>query len=389
MFKKRKYKLLGDTQNMKVLYIGHYKEKSGWAQAAKDYILALDSAGIDVVCRNVTLTQDNPQVDKRLLKLEAKDSTGCDYCIQHVLPHHLVGTSEFKKNVAILESETTTIKHLAWFDHLQLMDEVWVPNKDAKLYLKMDQIQKKVKVVPHCCDTEKYTKKYPPINIPQAEGKFKFYYIGDLNDRKNIRAIIRAFHSEFDRSEPVSLILKVKKFGLNPEQVRKYVDNILLEEKTKLRMYPKIDEYIKDIIVAEDITDDQISALHQYCDCFVCPSHGEAWSIPSFEAMAFGNTPICSNFGGPKEFIDKDDLNTGTLLNGVFAPCQCSDAAFPDMFTGRESWFIPCELELKSIMRHYYNEKNTNNNPKINGLKRAKEFSYEKIAKLIKELLSE
>ena len=35
---------------MKILYIGHYKEFGGWAQAATDYILALDRAGADVVC---------------------------------------------------------------------------------------------------------------------------------------------------------------------------------------------------------------------------------------------------------------------------------------------------------------------------------------------------
>jgi len=374
---------------MKVLYIGHYKEKSGWAQAAKDYILALDSIGVDVVCRNVTLTQDNPQVDKRLLKLEQKSSTGCDYCIQHVLPHHLVGTSEFKKNIAILESETTTIKHLNWFNHLQQMDEIWVPNEDAKYYLEQDEISVPVKLVPHCADIERYTKKYPSINIPQADGKFKFYYIGDLNDRKNIRAIIRAFHSEFDRSEPVAMIFKIKKFGMSPEQVKQSFDKILAEEKAKLRMYPRLDDYIRDIVIAEDITDEQIYALHQYCDCFVCPSHGEAWSIPSFDAMAFGKTPICSAFGGPMEFVDMNNSNTGELLAGVFAPCQCSDAAFPDMFTGRESWYIPCEDDLKSAMRQYYNRRDDNNKAKIDGLTKAKEFSYETIGNLMKGILSE
>ena len=376
-------------KNSKVLYIGHYKEKSEWSQIAKNYILSMDSVGIDVVCRNVTLTKDNPEIDKRLIKFEKKDSTNCDYCIQHVLPHHLVGTSNFKKNITIFFSENTTIKHLSWFNHLQLMDEIWVPNEDAKIYLKQDEINVPIKIVPHCTDTERYTKKYPSINIPQADSKFKFYYIGDLNDNKNIRAIIRAFHSEFDRSEPVVMIFKIKKFGMSSEQVRQNFDKILAEEKTKLRMYPRLDDYIKDIVITEDITDEHICALHQYCDCFVCPSHGEAWSIPSFDAMAFGNVPICSDFGGPAQFIDSSNLNTGRLLSGVFAPCQCSDAAFPDMFTGRENWYIPCELELKNAMRWYYTTKNANGNPKIDGLTRAKEFSYETIGNIIKGLLHE
>lgn len=373
---------------MKVLYIGHYKEKSGWSQVAKDHILALDSVGVDVVCRNVTLTSDDNNIDPRILKLEKKDSKDCDYCIQHVLPHHLIGTSNFKKNIAILESETTSIKHLSWFNHLELMDEVWVPNTESRLSLINDKIKVPVRVVNHCVNIERYTKKYAPINIPQADTKFKFYYIGDLNDRKNIRAIIRAFHSEFDNSEPVSIIFKIKKFGMSPEQVRQYFDNILAEEKSKLRMYPNIGQYIKDIVIAEDITDEQICGLHQYCDCFVCPSHGEAWSIPSFDAMAFGNTPICSDFGGPAEFINKNDQNTGYLLKGVYAPCQCSDAAFPDMFTGREYWFVPCERELRQAMRHYYNVGKTIE-AKQYGLQQAKKFSYDVVGNHMKGILSE
>jgi hypothetical protein len=373
---------------MKILYIGHYKEHSGWAQAAKDYILALDMAGIDVVCRNVTLTVDSKDVDKRLLELEKKSTDNCDFCIQHVLPHHIVGTSGFKKNIAILESETTSLKHLPWFNYLQQVDEIWVPNEDAKNFLEEDKIGVPVKVVEHCCDIEKYTKKYQELNIPQVNNTFRFYYIGDLNDRKNLRSIIRCFHSEFDPSEKVSLILKVKKFGMNPEQTKHYVDNILAEEKTKLRMYRDIQSYTKDMVIAQDVSDDQIYALHQYCDCFICPSHGEAWSIPAFDAMAFGNTPICSDFGGPKQFIDKDDLSTGILINGVYSVCQCSDAAFPDMFTGREFWFQPCEMRIRNAMRFYYQSKNPKS-ARMNGLKRAKNFSYEIIGNKIKEILSE
>ena len=59
---------------MKILYIGHYKEFGGWSQAAKDYILALDAFGVDVVCRNVTLTQDR-EVSGRLKELEEKAQT--------------------------------------------------------------------------------------------------------------------------------------------------------------------------------------------------------------------------------------------------------------------------------------------------------------------------
>ena len=205
---------------MKVLYIGHYKENGGWAQAATDQILALDRAGVDVVCRNVTLTQNKQNVHPKLIELENKSSQGCDVCIQHILPHHLVGTDRFKKNISFLELESTSIKDLSWFNHLEQMDEIWVPNQDLLDSLKEDKIKSELKLVHHAFDIDKYTKRYPDISIPEAQGKFKFYYLGDLNDRKNIESIITCFHSEFDRSENAALIIKVKKFYFIGERTR-------------------------------------------------------------------------------------------------------------------------------------------------------------------------
>jgi glycosyltransferase involved in cell wall biosynthesis len=268
------------------------------------------------------------------------------------------------------------------------MDEVWVPNNDLANSLEKDKLNPPIKIIPHCFNIENYTKKYSEINIDYIKNTFKFYYIGDLNDRKNIRSIIRAFHSEFDRSEPVSLIFKIKKFGLSPQETSKFFDSILVEEKKKLRLYKNIDSYIKEIVISENASDEQIYSLHQYGDCFLCPSHGEAWSIPSFEAMAFGNTPICSNFGGPKDFIDKNNVSTGSCIDGVYSICQCEDAAFPDIFTGREYWFQPCEKSVREKMRFYYENKDKKKNV-VAGLTRAKEFSYENIGNKIKEILNE
>jgi glycosyltransferase involved in cell wall biosynthesis len=377
---------------MKILYIGHYRENSGWAEAAKNCILAMDKSGLDVVCRNVTLTKDK-QINGRLLELEQKSSDGCDICIQNVLPHHMVYSTQFKKNIGYMALESTSIKHLSWFNYLEQMDELWVPNSDSKHFLEDDGIKNSVRVVPYAFDTNKYKKQYRNISIPEAEGKFKFYYIGDMNDRKNLDSIISCFHSEFDKSESVSLVLKVKKFGKSPEEVRRLLDLKLTKIKEDLRVYNHAEEYIKDITITDDVSEEDIYSLHQYCDCFICPSHGEAWSIPSFEAMAFGNSPICSNFGGTKEFINKMDSNTGMLINGVFSSCKCSDAAFRDIFTGREYWFQPCEKEIRQAMRAYYeswidNQIKTSHEKRSSGMLQAEKFSYENVGQIIKDTLN-
>jgi len=377
---------------MKVLYIGHYREFGGWAEAAKGYMLALDSAGIDVVCRNVTLTQDRP-ISEELKKFEDKDTDNCDICIQHVLPHHLCGSTKFKKNIAFLASESVSIKHHPWFDFLKQMDSVWVPNGSSKSFLDSDGLGVPVSVVPHTFDTSKYKKKYNTLDIPETDGKFTFYYIGDLNDRKNLESVITCFHSEFDIAENAQLLIKVNKFGKQPEEIHAMVEQKLLQVKSTLRMYSDIRRYRKDIIIPNEVNDEALCALHQQLDCFICPSHGEAWSIPSFDAMAFGSTPICSNFGGPPQFIS-DDEKTGFCADGVFSTCKSADSAFPDLFTGREYWFTPCEMQIRKQMRKYYEAYSENPikwgvEAKAAGLKQAENFSYEAIGQLMKEILND
>lgn len=370
---------------MKLLYIGHYKEGTGWSKAAIDTILAANSIDIDVACRNIKLTNFNPPVHPIIFNLESKTLTNVDYCIQHILPHHMVGTQKFKKNIGYFDGESNTLKYNYWIDPLKLMDEVWVPNLDLKLKMINDGFNTdKIKVIPHASDMSKYGNQLPKINFHQHNHKFKFYYIGEINDRKNLESIIRCFHSEFESYEPVSLVLKVKKFGASSESLEKYLTNFCNQVKNELRMYKNLSDYHGEIIIANNIPDDQIDILHNTCDCFVGPSHGEAWSIPAFEAMAFGKTPICSNEGGPRDFIG--DKNTGWLVDGVYDVCNHSDPAFKEIFTGREEWFHPSESEIKKAMRFYY--ENRHNIDRSAGLKQAEKFSYQNVGKLIKDTLN-
>ena len=101
-----------------------------------------------------------------------------------------------------------------------------------------------------------------------------------------------------------------------------------------------------------------------------------------FDAMGFEKTPICSAVGGPKDFIS--DSGTGSCVNGVYSVCDSVDSAFPELFTGREDWFVPCEHEIKACMRHYYTDRD-----KVGGaagLTQADKFSYETLATRLKNI---
>ncbi len=377
---------------MKILYIGHYKETGGWAKTSLDHILCLDRAGCDVVCRSVNLTPQamSREIPKRVEELEKKDLQNVDYCIQSLLPHHIVGSRKFKKNIGLFVSENSTIKHV-WLNDLQQVDEIWVPNHLNKEVLNRDGLEN-VKVVPYAFDLQSYDQGGKRIELYPIDNKYKFYFIGSTDghgnicgDRKNISSLLRAYYSEFQNGEQVCLILKVRMFMKEAEHVKKLINEEANKIKQTLRMYDDLEKYPQHVVWGDDVDNDMIQGLHRTADCYVTMSHGEGWDVPAFEAMCYGNTPICPKEGGHLEYIDPDNQNTGKLINGVYNVCNNLNPAFQEVGTGRENWFCASEVEMKEAMRFYYENRHTID--RSQGIKQAEKFSYENVAKIIKENL--
>lgn len=366
---------------MKILYLGHYRENSGWSRATLHHILSLSSVGVDVICRNIPLTSNNTDPPSKILELEKKKLDNVDYCIQHLLPHHIVGSGKFKKNVAFCPFESVIDKNHSWLQYFKMVDELWVPNSSNQKMLQ--DIEIKSKVIPYSFDTESYTKARKELNFGLSKNKFKFYFIGDGNSRKNIDGILRCYFSEFTLLDNVCLVLKLNSKTFNREQFYQKIDTI----KKQLRIHSKLEYYPQVLVLNQDLSDDDIHNLHHSCNCYLGISHGEGWSIPAYEAMCYGNTPICSNDGGPKDFINESDPSTGSLISGVYSVCNHEDPAFGNIFTGKEEWFIPSESETKKKMRWYL--ENANSIDRSAGLKYAQRFNYKNVGRIIQEALDE
>ena len=65
---------------MKVLYIGHFTEGTGWSKAARDNVKSLQSVGVDVVCRNISLSQNSDKQIEEIMHLFNHDVKNVDYC---------------------------------------------------------------------------------------------------------------------------------------------------------------------------------------------------------------------------------------------------------------------------------------------------------------------
>mgnify|MGYP003645949015 CR=1 FL=1 len=369
---------------MKVLYIGCYRDGTGWGKAAENYILAMDSVGIDVVPRPLKLNQTEISLPPRIVELEQKDSSDATICIQHVLPHLLEYSTEFDKNIAMYATETSNFIDSGWSRQINTMDEAWVINNQMFHASKDSGVEIPIKVVPHASDFSKFERGYQKLDLSIPEDNFVFYTIADFNKRKNIEAFIKAFHSEFDPSEPVSIVIKSSKYGMESENTAIEIRDMCNKVKTGLKRFSNISDYKEDLIITDFVSDEDICRIHNSCDCFVTSSYGEAWCIPAFDAMGFGNTPICTNIGGMSDFIG----DAGFLVEGIMEPVFGMLETFSDLFTGNENWCSVSIQGLMECMRHVYENQNSLKNMKNSGLKRAYEYSHKNIGNLIKDLLN-
>ena len=368
---------------MKVLFIGPYKDGTGWGNAAIEYILALDAADIDVVPRAITLNHKN-LVHPKIRELEQKSDKNCDVVIQNILPHMFDYNGNFDKNIGLIFTETSHFNNTDWTSYINSMDELWVGCSQSVDCCRESHISIPVNVVPVPCDVGKYTKYYSKYPIPEIQDKFVFYFIGEYTRRKNLAALIKAFLVEFNKYEDVSLVIKTHVSGMSPAECNRQVLQMVEEIKTQLKLsdmhYPGI------VIITQDLAEEEVMQLHATCDCFVMPSFGEGWNIPCQNSMGMGKTPICTNIGGMADFVH----DAGWLIDAHPTPCFGMQpwAGHDKLYLGNELWYDIDVPMLCAAMREAYTNVELRKTKAMAGINKAYEYTHEVIGGKMKELLN-
>ena len=360
----------------KVLYIGNYRDGTGWANACINNILALDSVGVDVVPRPITFEQQQQSYPQRIKELESKTTDGSDICIQHTLPHLYSYNSKYKKNIGYLAVESSNFKQTGWQNFCNLMDEIWVPSSAAKKSCENSGVKKPIKVAPHSLDASSYDPSKNCIQIQELDSTFNFIFVGEFVERKNIEALAKAFHMEFDLYEPVNLVIKTSKIDM--DTARQYLRDI----KTKLKIKKT---YKNEIFMIGMMEKDQYISLLNKCNCFVMPSRGEAFCIPALEAMMLGLPVIHTKHTG------MDDFCVGESVDSLSVPCFNAMSTIFNLDTAQSDWQ---EIDLKklcSTMRRVYLKWNSGEAVAMSSAARdnAKKYDNKSIGVLLKGLLND
>jgi len=244
-----------------------------------------------------------------------------------------------------------------------------------------------MRVIPICCDTAKYGVDYKPLDIDVEEDKFVFYTIGEITKRKNLPALLKAFHTEFQHNENVALVIKGNYPGRSPADSLRGLKHQTLSIKQDLKIFEDPELYIPEVLITKRLTEEEVMRLHTRCDCFVMPSYGESWCIPAFDAMAMGKTPICSRIGGMEDYLARGG---GWLVKGRLEPVSGALDTFPYLWVAHENWFNIDILELMHTMRSAYQlSSDTREVMAEAGMERAYDYSLFNVGTMMKKALEQ
>tara|TARA_Y100000296_G_C5163346_1_gene253157 strand:- start:95 stop:1201 length:1107 start_codon:yes stop_codon:yes gene_type:complete len=368
---------------MKVLYVGNYRDGTGWGNACANNILALDSVGVNVVPRAITFNGSKQTQSQRIAELEGQSEAGADVCIQHTLPN-LYSYNAKLKNIGIFYTETLTFTETMWHKHINLLDEAWVPNSQMIAACKKSGVKIPVRLAPLSIPVENYENIADCAEVGELRGTFNFCFVGEFIRRKNMEGLLRAFHTEFHPSEPVKLFLKINKSGYTSDETLEHFDRFSTNVKENLKIRKK---YQKEIAIAGNLEPRHLYSLMSKCHCFVMPSFGEAWCIPAIESMAMGIPVIYTGGTG------MDDFCVGWKIPSSATPCYMGTESLSDLYTSSSRWMNPDLEALCSLMRvayeTYKNDPNRYSEISKHAKEKAMKYSSRAIGLKLKELLYE
>jgi glycosyltransferase involved in cell wall biosynthesis len=326
---------------MRIQYIGNFTDGTGWAKASTYNALALQSAGYDVYCKELKYNENKIILEEEIENLLLKESPTFDAVVHHVLPkdYRYIGGV---KNIGFIALESIILSNIHWIKNLYMMDEIWVPNEASRNCLVNSGIEyEKIKILPHTFNYHRIVNSDNGANITALNNTFNFAFVGEFSKRKNLEALLRAFHNEFDYIEPVNLFIKT--FSNM---------DILNAFRTDVRKRMKLGNRYKDeVMLCDYLPEDVLGAVLKQCHAFVMPSYGEAWCYPAMESMALGLPVIYTSGIGIEEYADNQ---SNFPVESQTAFCYGATDTLDDIYTSKDLWKEINVADLQMTMRKVF-----------------------------------
>ena len=247
------------------------------------------------------------------------------------------------KNIGFLDTESSHFRDTGWQDYINIMDELWVPCSQNKKSAEASGVTKPIRVIPHSLNISEYQTIPEGNQIQELQNTFNFVFVGEFIERKNLQALLKAFHMEFELHEPANLMIKTS--GVSLDAAQGFCEHV--KKGLKLRQ-----AYKSEIVVCGKLDNQDYLSVFNQCHSFVMPSRGEAFCIPALEAMAIGIPVIYTKNTGMDSFCFGDSVSSTSV------PCFGAVQSLPNLDTARSDWAEINIRELWATMRAGYSKWN-------------------------------
>lgn len=333
---------------MKIAYISACLDASGYAMAARNNIMALHMAGVDMSVVPISFEQKKTDLGKlgNLCKSLTGTDQGCKVRLIHATPPNFPRlVKQGCYNIGYVAWETDRLPN-DWVGMINLLQEVWVPSSFCVETFRQSGVTCEIKCFPHPMGppTEKELSGNPGVVRNIDKDDFVFYSIFQWLERKNPVGLLVSYLTEFKPDENVCLVMKT--FRINPGM--KQDTDAIKQDVQQIKRQLHLTEFPKVLLISNLLTASEMYALHQRGDCFVSLNRCEGFGIPLAEAMQFAKPVIATGYGGPRDFLT--DF-TGYPVRHMKTPVF----GMPwDMYKGYMNWAEPDLIHARKLMRHVY-----------------------------------
>lgn len=289
-----------------------YLNQSGYSQAAQDVVRALEESNLfDVrtVCihKNIVKQAFCKESYSFFYNLCSKPFNPRAIQVFHCIPEKQSRFKKLGRSISFATFETFQPPQ-SWINHLNQMDAVICPSNFNYNIFAHAGVKRPLYYIPHAIDGRKWNNLIKPSKKYDV---FTFLFVGTWRIRKGWKQLMHAWIEEFSDKDNVQLLIHTDK----AEKARKDITNIEKEIKNK--------SHAKILVEDNVISDDNLPAFMKSSDCLISTSLGEGFGLPPAQAMALNIPVIVVNFGGCKDYANKD---TAKLIEPAgFISYDCID----------------------------------------------------------------
>ncbi len=363
---------------MRICYIGHFLDGTGYGYASASYIEALDHVGVEVIAIPYRLNKRNLTPSNTIFKCMGRKIKDAEMVILHTLPAFFDKHSTLP-SVGVFSTEMSGIPQ-NWVDNINYMTDNIVSSPES-MDCCVNSGAKAPYVLPYCFDLQKFDnfERIDFIDDLKKDGKKIFYTVGEFVNRKNFSAMLRAYYTEFSKEDNVHLIIKSTLSGQSAKdlgQLFQMKNHDIVKGLNLKKDMPEV------TFLPYYMEENEIYSLHNNCDIYISTSYGESFDLCAFAAMACGKTPIVPDYYKCIGYMsDKEGFLTKSHVNPCFGLIDGDPSLYNSNFNFHSVDINDLRQKMRFALSSDLREKS------MSGIEKSKEFSYGAVGEKFRKVL--